>query len=112
MLAFTLSSDSPLSTFIVSFDSLKYFKKYAPDKFISANIKKGSNSVNTCNLVTVPTLCAISDAHLSVYQISFNSLLYCQRHAPDNLNIAKIRKGNNSIIPTIEFRCFSFCTST
>ena len=31
----------------VSFDSLLYFQRYASDELFIANIKKGSNSVNT-----------------------------------------------------------------
>ena len=49
-------SDSPLSTYQVSFDSLYYFKRYAPDKLIIAKLKKESNSVITCNRVTVLAL--------------------------------------------------------
>ena len=37
----------------VSFDSLLYFKRYATDKLIIATSKTGSNSVITCNRVTV-----------------------------------------------------------
>ena len=32
-----------------------------------------------------------------MYQVSFNSLLYFQRYAPDKLFIAKIKKESNSI---------------
>ena len=66
-------------------------------KLIIAKIKMGSNSVFTCNRVTVLALCTISDGHLSLYQLSFASLLYFQRYAQDKFNIAKIRKGNNSL---------------
>ena len=45
----------------------------------------------------LPTLCTSSDGHLSMYQVSFNSLLYVQRYAPDKLLIAKIKKGSNSV---------------
>ena len=76
---------------------VKYFKRYAMDKLIIAKIKTGSNSVSTCNRVTVLALCTISDGILSVYQVSFDFLLYFQWYAPDKFNIAKIRKGNNSI---------------
>ena len=44
---------------------------------------------------TLPALCASSDGHLSLYQVSFNFLLYFQRYAPDKFFIAKI-KGSNS----------------
>ena len=42
-------------------------------------------------------LCTSSDDHLSIQQVSLNSLLYFQRYAPDKLFIAKIKKGSNSI---------------
>ena len=54
-------------------ERVKYFKRYAMDKLIIANIKTGSNSVITCNRVTVLALCTISDSLLS-YQVSFDSL--------------------------------------
>ena len=41
-------------------------------------------------------LCTSSNGHLSMYQVSFNSLLYFQRYAPDYVLIAKIKKGRNS----------------
>ena len=78
-------------------ERVKYFKRYATDKLIIAKLKTGSNSVITCNRLTRLALCTISDGRLSMYQVSFDSLLYFQRHAPDKFNIAKIRKGNNSI---------------
>ena len=37
------------------------------DKLIIAKIKMGSNSVITCNKVTVLALSTISDGHLSMY---------------------------------------------
>ena len=60
------------------------------DKFIIAKVKTGSNSI-------ILALCTISDGLLSMYQVSFDSLLYFQRYALNKFNIAKIRKGNNSI---------------
>ena len=44
-----------------------------------------------------PAICTSSDGHLSMYQVSFNSLLYFQRYAPDKLFIAKIKKESNSV---------------
>ena len=70
--------DSPLSMYQVSFDSLSYLKRYDMDKLIIAIIKMGSNSVITCNRVTVLVLCTISNSHLSMYPVSFESLLYFQ----------------------------------
>ena len=75
------------------------------DKLIIAKIKTGGNSVITCtcNRVTVLALCTISDGHLSMYQVSFDSLLYFQRYAPDKFNIANLTcskkvKGQPSVI--------------
>ena len=42
-------------------------------------------------------LCTFSDSHLSMHQVSFYSLLYFQRYAPDKLFIAKIKKGSNFV---------------
>ena len=60
-------------------ERVKYFKRYAMDKLIIAKIKMGSNSVITCNRVTVLAFCNISDGPLPMYQVSFDSLLYFQR---------------------------------
>ena len=45
----------------------------------------------------VLAFCTFSDGPLSMYQVSFNSLVYCQKYAPDKLFIAKIKKGSNSV---------------
>ena len=71
----------------------------------------GSNSIITCNRITVLALCTISDGHLSMYKISFDSLLYFQRYAPDKCNIAKIRKVNNSINTDDRVMALAFYTS-
>ena len=81
------------------------------DKLIIAQIKIGSNSVITCNRVTVLALCIFSDGHLSMYQVSFDSLLYFQRYALDKLNIAKIRKENISINTEDRVMVLAFCNS-
>ena len=57
-------------------------------------IKKGSNSVKIVNRVMIVAFCTFSDGLLSIYQVSFNSLVYFQRYAPDSLFIAKIKKGS------------------
>ena len=76
-----------------------------------AKIKMGNNSVITCNRVTVLALCTISDGLLSMYQVSFDSLLYFQRYSPDIFNIAIIRKGNKSINIDNRVMVLAFCTS-
>ena len=58
----------------------------------------GSNSVNTGDRVMVLALCNSPNGPLSVYQVSFHSLVYFQRYAPDKLFIAKFKKGSYSII--------------
>ena len=62
----------------VSFNSLLYFLRYAPDKLfkIFAKIKKGSNSVNTGARVMVLAFCDLPSGPLSVYQVSLNYLQY------------------------------------
>ena len=84
--------------------------EYATDKLTIAKIKTGSNSVITCNRVAVLALCIFSDNRLSMYQVSFDSLLYIQRYAPDKFNIAKLRKGNNSINTDDMVMILAVCT--
>ena len=77
-------------------------------------IRQGNNSVITCDRFTVLTLCTSSDCGLSMHHVSFNSLLYIQRYAPDKLFIAKIKKGFCSCIlqfyHCIKFHLFIFNT--
>ena len=42
-------------------------------------------------------LCISADGPLSMYQVSFNSLVYFQRYVPDTLHMAKMKKGSNSV---------------
>ena len=51
----------------VSFNSLLYFQRYAPDKLLIAKIKKGSNSINTGDRVMVLAFCTCSNGPLSMY---------------------------------------------
>ena len=60
---------------------------------------------------SLPPLCTSSDGHLSMYQVSFNSLLYFQRYAPDKLFIAKIKKGSNSVNTRDGIVVHAFCKS-
>ena len=53
---FTFSNDI-LSMYLVLFNSLLYFQRYAPDKLIIAKIRKGSSSVNTGNRVMLLAFC-------------------------------------------------------
>ena len=109
ILAFCTSSDGRLSMYQVSFNSLEHFQRYAPDKLFVAKIKKGSNSVNTIDRIRILALCTSADGPLSVYQVSFNSLVYIQRYAPDKLFIAKLKKGANSINLLIAlYQCIKF----
>ena len=61
--------------------------------------------------VMVLALCTSSDDILSMHKVLYNSLLYFQRYAPDKLNIAKIRKGSNSVNTGDRFWfLLAFCT--
>ena len=77
------------------------------------SISKGDNSRRTDDQTQaqapLPALCTSSDGHLSMYQVSFNSLLYVQRYAPDKLFIAKIKKGSNSINTSNRVMALAFC---
>ena len=59
----------------------------------------------------VLALCTFSDGRLSMYQVSFNSLLYFQRYVPDKLFIAKIKKGINSVNTGDRAMVHAFCNS-
>ena len=63
---------------------------YAKDNLIIAKIRKEDNSVIICsrNTCMVLALYTSSDGP-SMYQVLFNSFLYVQRYATDNLNAAK-----------------------
>ena len=97
VIALSNSPYDPLSVYQVSFHPLVYFQRYAPDKLFIEKIKKGSNYINTGDRVMALALCISSHGPLSVYQISFNSLVYFQRYALDKLISAKIKKGSNFI---------------
>ena len=56
-------------------------------------------------------LCTSSDGCLSMYQVSFNSLLCFQRYAPDKLFTAKIIKGSNSVNTDDRVMVLAFCNS-
>ena len=88
-----------------------WFLRYAKDQLIIAKIKMGSNSVITCSIVIVLALGSNSDGHLSMYQVSFDLLLYFQRYALDKFNIAKIRKRNNFINTDNRVMVLAFGTS-
>ena len=72
-------------------------------------IRKGNNSVITCDRDTVLELCTFSNGHLRMNQVSFNSLLYFQRYAPNKLFIAKIQKGSNSVNTGGRVMVLAFC---
>ena len=66
-----------------------YISEICSGQFFYLNIRKGSDSVNTRDRVMVLALCNSPHDPLSVYHVSFNSLVYCQRYAPDKLFMAK-----------------------
>ena len=59
----------------------------------------------------LPALCTSSDGYLSMYQVSFDSLLQFQRYAPDKLFIAKFKKGGNSVNTGDRVIVLAFCNS-
>ena len=65
--------------------------------FLLQKLKKVTNSVNTVDRVMIHALCTSADGLLSMYQVSFNSLLYFQRYAPEKLFIANMKRGSDSV---------------
>ena len=110
-LAFCNSSHGPLAVNQVSFHSLVYFLRYAPDKPFNAKMKKGSNSINTKDSVMIVAFCTSSDGPLSMHQVSLKSLVYFQRYAPDKRFIARIKKGSNSLITVDRVMVLTLCNS-
>ena len=51
--------------------------------FLLQKLKRGSNSVNAGDRVTVLAFCKFPHGPLSVYQVSLNYLQYFKRYAPD-----------------------------
>ena len=88
-LALCTSSDDILSMIQALFNSLLYFHRHALDQLNIAKIRKGSNSINTSDRVMVLAFCNSPHGPLSVYQVSFNSLVHFQIYAPHKLFIAK-----------------------
>ena len=111
VLAFCNSPYGPLSVYQVSLNFLLYFQRYAPDKLFIAKIKKESNAEHTGDRVMVLAFCNSPYGPLSVYQVSFNSLLYFQRYAPDKLFIAKIKKESNAEHTGDRVMVLAFCNS-
>ena len=95
----------------VSFNYLLYFQRYAPTKFNIAKIRNENNSVNTDNRVTYFTFFSSPQGSLSLFQVIFICLQYFQRYASDKLTIAKVRKGNNSVIICDRVTIRALCTS-
>ena len=77
-----------------------------------AKLTKGNNSLINCDRVSILALCTSFDGHLSMDQVSFISLLYFQRYAPDKLFIAKIKKGSNSVSTGDRVMVLAFCNSS
>ena len=73
-------------------------------------LKRQNKSVNTVDRVMILAFCTFFDGHLSMYQVSFNSLAYFQRHTPDMLFIAKIKKANKSVNTVDRVVILAFCT--
>ena len=94
----------------------KEHKNQEKNKACIQSISKGDSSRRTDGQTEnaqapLPSLCTSSDGHLSMYQVSFNSLLYSQRYAPDMLFTVKIKKGSNSVNTGEGVMVLAFCNS-
>ena len=65
--------------------------------FLFTKIRKGSISVNIGDRFIVLKLCNSPHDPLSVYQVSFSSIIDFQRYALDKLCSAKIKKRSGSV---------------
>ena len=83
VLTLCISSDGHLTKYQVSFNSLLYFQRYAPEIFFTAKIKKGNNSGNTGDRVMVLAFSNSPHGPLSEFQVSLHYLQYFQRYAAD-----------------------------
>ena len=92
VLALCFFADGPLSMYQVSFNPLVIFQRYSPDKLFIEKMKKGSDSIYTVDRVMVFTSCNFADGTLSMYQVSFNSLIYFQIYAPEKLLLQKLTR--------------------
>ena len=63
----------------------------------SCKNRKGNNSVITFDGVTVLVFCAYSDGLVSMYERSFNSLLYFRDMLWTSFLLHKNKKGSKSI---------------
>ena len=81
----------------LSLNSHLYFQRYAPDKLFIAKIKKGSNSVNTTESVTVVAFCTFADSPLS--PIKFHLVLFYtfRDMIRANFLLQKLKKGSHSV---------------
>ena len=70
--------------------------RWASRVYVSAITPDGQMAGQTDAQAPEPAPCTSSNGHLLMYQVSFNSLIYFQRYAPDKLFIAKIKKGSHS----------------
>ena len=96
----------------VSFDSHYYFQRYASNKLIIAKTAKRNNSVITCERATV---LAFTQPLIALYQcVKFHLIPFknFEIHAPDNLIIAKIRKGTSSVITCERVMVLALYTSS
>ena len=100
----------PLSVYQVSFHSLLYFQRYAPDNLFIVKIRNGDNSVINCDRFMVLAFCTFSDDPLLMYQVSFNSLVFFQRYFADKLSSAKINNKSNSVNTVGMVTSLALCT--
>ena len=102
VLAFCTSSDDILSMYQVLINPLLYFQRNAPDKLNIAKYRKGSNSVNTGELVVVLAFCDSSHGLLSVYQSPFYYLNLCRDMLLISLQLQKLGREITPLILVIK----------
>ena len=79
-------ADGSLSMCQSSFTSLIYFQRYAPEKLFIAKNKKGSNSVNTVDRVTIHAFCTFFGFPCILSEMCSGQTSYC-----------KMKKESNSV---------------
>ena len=99
VLVHCLSPDCHLSINKVPFQSPKYFPRYGPDKHPLWKNKWlwGDNTVNIQGRIMVLVHCPSSHWHLSIKQVSFQSLKYFQDMARTGNNYEKLLRGDNTV---------------
>ena len=77
--------------------SFLYFQRYAPEELFTAKIKKGSNSLNTCDKVMVLAFCNSPHGPLSIIFNTFKDVLKTNKSVMDRPPLGSIKKFSYEI---------------